>query len=277
VAGPRGSVTLRRRQSRRHSAPAATRGACTAAERRGKRPPRAARVAPGSYGRPGHPGVAPGQLRSPRTARGRPAAAMAAALPAPIPGHRPYIARACRSGRRMAEPMGGLQHAYPFSHDADAGPAGALRREDRPVMRDMSGLLNRRDHFRPGLRVTDREPGRRARPNPAPRTAMAADATPAAIEPPTSGDRGAPRRHGVQEATALRATAAARRTGRTRATGRRQRHGGAVRPRGRRPGGPARPASWSCRSRCRRSPAVAPGWPGPPYGPWPGPGSCPGS
>jgi hypothetical protein len=203
----------------------------------------------------------------------------------------------------MAEPMGGLQHAYPFSHDADAGPAGALRREDRPVMRDMPGLLNRRDHFRPGLRVTDREPGRRARPNPAPRTAMAADATPAAIGPPTSGDRGAPRRHGVQEGTALRATAAARRTGGSRATGRRRRrtggnratgrrrrrtggnrvtgrgrrHGGAVRPRGRRPGGPARPASWSCRSRCRRSPAVAPGWPGPPSGPWPGPGSCPGS
>jgi hypothetical protein len=50
----------------------------------------------------------------------------------------------------MAEPMGGLQHAHTFIHDAGAGPAGALRRQDRPVMRDMTGLFNRRDHFGPG-------------------------------------------------------------------------------------------------------------------------------
>src|SRR5580700_382252 len=50
----------------------------------------------------------------------------------------------------MAEPMGGLQHAHPFIHDAGAGPAGALRRQDQSVMRDMPRLINRRDHFGPG-------------------------------------------------------------------------------------------------------------------------------
>ena len=47
-----------------------------------------------------------------------------------------------------------------------------------------------------------------------------------------------------------------------------------ARTRPRRPGGPGRPASRNCRSRCRRRPAAAPGWLGPPSGPGPAPRPC---
>jgi len=46
------------------------------------------------------------------------------------------------------------------------------------------------------------------------------------------------------------------------------------RPRRRRRAGPGRPGSRSCRSRCRRQPGAAPGWPGPPSGPGPDPVPC---